>query len=772
MGDEPSGEARTLDLSVPEMDCQSCVGKVTAAVESVDGVLAVDARAATGRLTVSHDATASAEAIERAVEGAGYTVERDEDGDPPHGPVGSARAVLTSPRGVRTAVGGVALAVGLALEFLVPAFDPTVVSGLGRSLSVADVGFLLATASAGAPILRAGVASLRLRRLDIDLLMSGGIVGAIAVGLYLEGAMIAVLFSAAELLERHAMDRARDSIRELTDLAPETATVRREGAEHTLPADAVELGDTVVVRPGERLPVDGVVREGRSPVDESAVTGESWPVSKAPGDEVFAGTIVEGGYLEIEATAPADESTIARIAELVADAERNRTRHERFVDRFARYYTPVIVAAALATIALPPLALGLPWRPWFVRGLTLLVLACPCAFVISTPVGVVSGVTAAARNGVLVKGGDHLEAMGGVEAVALDKTGTLTTGELAVTEVVPLGDRTTADVLACARGLEARSEHPIAGAVIRAADARGVDAAAIDAFEALAGEGVRADLDGTTHYAGKPGLFAELGFDLGHAHLADEGRAVLTDGGVAVPAAAPCESGNCVDLGETIAELESQGKTVVLVGTAERIEGLVAVADTVRSEATRTVRRLTDLGLSVVMLTGDNERTARAVADQVGIDRFHAGLLPEEKVEAVAELTDEFDGVAMVGDGVNDAPALAAADVGIAMGAAGTDAAIETADVALLGDDLLKLPYLVRLSRRATGVIRQNIAGSLGVKALLALGVPFGLVGVVEAIVIGDMGMSLGVTGNAMRLAGTAPEARTPEEEHPPRSHE
>ncbi len=755
MSDEQDGGPRTLRLSVPAMDCQSCVGKVTAAVETVEGVREVDARAATGRLTVTHGAATSTAAITAAVERAGYAVaEADGSG----GAVAAGDPVLGSRRAATTASGAAFLVAALAVEFLVPALDLALVAGLGRTVSVADVGFLLAVALAGTPVLRAGAASLRYRRFDIDLLMAGGIGGAIAVGLYLEGAMIAVLFSVAELLERYSLDRARDSLRELTALAPDTATVRRDGEERTVPAADVAVGDLVVVRPGERLPVDGVVRTGESAVDESPVTGESLPVTKAAGDEVYAGTIADGGYLEVEATAPAAESTIARIVELVTDAEASQTRHERFVDRFARYYTPAVVAAALLTASVPPLVLGWPWRPWFVRGLTLLVLACPCAFVISTPVGVVSGVTAAARNGVLVKGGEYLEAMGAVEAVALDKTGTLTTGELSVAEVVPLGNRDEADVLACARGLEARSEHPLAAAIVDAADARGIEPAEVTSFEAMAGEGVRADLDGTTHYAGKPALFADLGFDLGHAHLPADGGDLLTDGGVAVAAEEPCEVGGCVDLGGTIAALAADGRTVVLVGTAEEIEGVIAVADTVRPEAARTVARLRELGLAVTMLTGDNERTARAVADQVGIDRMHAGLLPEEKVEAIRALTDAHDGVAMVGDGVNDAPALAAATVGVAMGAAGTDAAIETADVALLGDDLLRLPYLVRLSRRATRVIRQNIAGSLGAKALLALGVPFGLVGVVEAIVVGDMGMSLGVTGNAMRLAGVAPE--------------
>ena len=763
---------RSLELSVPSMDCAACVGKVTAAVEGVDGVREVEASATTGRLSVDLDGGVDPAAVAAAVERAGYAVEATEAGG-----VAGAASVLRTARARATGAGAAFLLAALIVEFLATGLDAALVSALGRTVRVADAGFLLAAVLAGTPILRAGAASVRYRRLDIDVLMSGGILGAAAVGLYLEGAMIAVLFSVAELLERYSMDRARDSLRELTALAPDTATRLRDGEEETVPAAAVAVGDRVVVRPGERVPVDGVVREGESAVDESPVTGEHLPVSKAPGDEVYAGTIAEGGYLELEATATASESTIARIVDLVTDAEASRTRHERFVDRFARYYTPAVVAAALLAVAVPPLVLGQPWRPWFVRGLTLLVLACPCAFVISTPVGVVSGVTAAARHGVLVKGGDHLEAMGGVEAVALDKTGTLTTGALSVTDVVPLGDRDEADVLACARGLEARSEHPLAGAIVDAAADRGVEAAEVSAFEALAGEGVRAALDGTTHYAGKPALFEDLGFDLGHVHLGEGRRDRLTDGGErtggsssssgerrvsdggTVVAAEPCGAGGCVDLGETVAALQAEGKTVVLVGTETEVEGVVAVADTLRPAAGRAVRRLRELGLDVVMLTGDNERTARAVADAVGIDEVRAGLLPEEKVDAVGALTERYDGVAMVGDGVNDAPALAAADVGIAMGAAGTDAAIETADVALLGDDLLKLPYLVRLSRRATRVIRQNIAGSLGVKALLALGVPFGLVGVVEAIVVGDMGMSLGVTGNAMRLAGVEPEA-------------
>jgi Cd2+/Zn2+-exporting ATPase len=558
------------------------------------------------------------------------------------------------------------------------------------------------------------------------------------------------------------MDRARNSMRELMELSPDTATVRRDGSEETVPAESVEVGETVLVRPGEKVPLDGVVTEGGSAVNEAPITGESVPVDKEPGDEVYGGSIVEQGYLELETTATAADSTLATVIDLVEAAQSEKSERERFVDRFASYYTPVVVAAAILTTVASPVVFGVTWTEAFTRGLTLLVVACPCAFVISTPVSVVSGITSAARNGVLIKGGTYLESVGEVDAVAFDKTGTLTTGDLGVTDVIPLNGTSEADLLACARAVEARSEHPIAKAVVAHADEQGVATREVDDFEALAGQGVRADIDGTTHYAGKPELFADLGFDLDHAHVGGAG-AHRTDGGtseVVRESAADCEHGTYVDLAaEVVPRLQSEGKTVVLVGTEDRLEGVVGVADTVRPEARWAVSKLHAAGVErIVMLTGDNEHTARVIGEQVGVDEVRAGLLPEEKVEAVQELTAGDRTVAMVGDGVNDAPALAAATVGIAMGAAGTDTALETADVALMGDDLTRLPYLYRLSGRANRVIRGNIWSSLGVKLLLALGAIPGVVQVVHAVVIGDMGMSLAVTGNAMRLANVEPE--------------
>jgi Cd2+/Zn2+-exporting ATPase len=751
-GGRSAANDESVRLSVPEMDCSNCAGKVRRSVESLDGV-AADPDPTTGVLRVKYDPAATdAGAIRERVEAAGYAVDDSGGDEADLAGFESPHEVWTTPRAGTVWAGATLMVAGLAVEFLLAGLDATLFSALGRAISVADALVIAAALVGGWAVLRSGYYSLRTRSLDVDLLMSAGIVGALAAAFYVEAATLAVLYSIAELLERFSMERARSSVSELLELSPDEATVRRDGEERVVPAADLVVGDRVVVRPGEKVPADGVVCEGRSALDQSPITGESVPVGKVSGDEVYAGTISEDGYLEVEVTAPANESTLARIVELVADAGRAKTEHERFVDRFAGYYTPAVVAAAILTATVPPLALGASWSVWFVRGLALLVLACPCAFVISTPVSVVSGITSAARNGVLIKGGPTLETMGEVKAVAFDKTGTLTAGELAVADVVGLGEHDESDVLARAGALERRSEHPIARAIVEAADERGVEDREADDFEALTGEGVSGDVDGRSHYVGKPGLFADLGFDLEHSHA-------TTDGGVQ-DASAQCERGDCVDLaGEVVPRLQREGKTVVLVGTAEELIGVVAVADSIRPEAARMVARLREQGVErIVMLTGDNERTAGVVAETVGVDDYRAGLLPEEKVEAIRDIEERYGSVAMVGDGVNDAPALAAASVGVAMGAAGTDTAIETADVALMGDDLRSLPYLHRLSRKANAVIRQNIVASLGAKALLAAGVPLGLVTVAVAVVVGDMGMSLTVTGNAMRLAGVSPE--------------
>ncbi|MGB9932686.1 heavy metal translocating P-type ATPase [Haloarcula amylolytica] len=753
----------TLRFSVPEMDCASCAGKVESALGAVDGIRAIEARPTTGTAVVTYDRDATTEGdLVAAIESAGYEVtETTAEGETATGGTDESGSLWTSPRALKTWVSGVFVAVGLLFEFLLAGANTQVGSVFGSPLHVADALFLVAVATGGQEILRNGYYSLKNRNLDIDLLMSIAILGALTASLafgralYFEAATLAFLFSVAELLERYSMDRARNSLAELMDLSPDEATVLRDGEEVTVPVDEVRVGDTVVIRPGEKIPMDGEVIDGTSAVNQAPITGESVPVDKTEGDEVYAGTINEEGYLEVQVTAAASDNTLSRIVQMVEDAQSNKTEREQFVERFSAYYTPVVVAFAVLVTLTSPAVFGVAWSTAVVYGLTLLVLACPCAFVISTPVSVVSGITSAAKNGVLIKGGNHLEAMGAVDVVAFDKTGTLTKGELTVTDVIPLNGNTEDEVLQCARGLEQRSEHPIGEAIVAEAGTAGVGSTEIDDFESITGKGVRADLDGTPHYAGKPGLFDDLDFDLSHVHA-------TTDGGVVTKTAQQlCERNNCLDLlADTVPELQAEGKTVVIVGTDDEIEGIIAVADEVRPEAKAAVSRLRDLGVErTVMLTGDNERTAGAIAREVGVDDYRAELLPDEKVAAIEDLVAEYDGVAMVGDGINDAPALASATVGVAMGAAGTDTALETADIALMSDDLSKLPYLYELANDANGVIRQNIWASLAVKAGLALAVPFGYVPIWVAVLAGDAGMTTAVTGNAMRLSRIRPES-------------
>lgn len=720
----PAGDPEARDLGVasyrvPGMDCPSCAHRIQERLRQVEGVTEAVGNPVSRRLRVSFDGRVDPERIREEIGRLGYAARSD---------VGDAKPerarTWTSAEALRTYASAALFVTALLLRLA--GATPLLVPLPLHDLHLPDLLFVGAAAVGGWNFFPAGVRAARRLSLDMNFLMTVAILGAVAIGEYLEAGAIAFLFSLAELLEDFSVDRARGSIRALMDLSPATATVVRGGREVSVPADEVEPGERVVVRPGEKIPADGAVLEGASAVNQATITGESMPVQKAPGDEVFAGTINGEGWLQIRVERAAGDTTFARIVRLVEEAESRKAPSERFVERFARYYTPAVTVGAVLVALVPPLAFGAPFLTWFVRGLTLLGIACPCALVISTPVAVVSGITAAARNGVLIKGGVHLEAMGEVEVLAFDKTGTLTAGHPRVTDVVPLDGRGESEVLALAAALEARSEHPIARAIVREAAERALPASSREAagfeaagFEAIRGKGVRARVDGAEHIVGLPGLFGE----------AAEGL-------------------------EVVHRLRRQGKTAVLVGRPGAPAGMIAVADTARAEAADAIRRLKAAGVRhVVLLTGDSRETAEAVAAELGVDEVHAELLPHEKVERVRELEERHGPVAMVGDGVNDAPALAAATVGIAMGVAGSDTALETADVALMGDDLSKLAYLYRLSHTARGVIRQNIGASLGIKLALALGVPLGLVSLILAVLVGDMGASLGVTANSLRLA-------------------
>jgi Zn2+/Cd2+-exporting ATPase len=572
-----------------------------------------------------------------------------------------------------------------------------------------------------------GLRAARTGALDMNFLMTIAAVGAIGIGEFLEGASAMFLFSLAQLLETRSMDRARNAIRSLMDLSPAAATVLRNGGEHRVSAEEVQPGEIVIVRPGEKVPVDGAVLEGRSSVNQAPITGESIPVLKEQGTEVFAGSVNGEGVLEIRSTRPAEDTTLARIIQSVEEAQAVRAPSQTFVDRFARIYTPAVVAAAVAIAVLPPLLAVGAWETWIYRGLVLLVVACPCALVISTPVTIVSALAGAARRGILIKGGLHLENAGRAVVVALDKTGTLTEGEPTVVEVIGRDGIAPTTVLEWATAAERRSEHPLARAILRYAAHHGVQPAPSRDVVAIPGKGVRATVADRLVYVGTERLFRELGASREEVRSA-------------------------------VGELEARGRTAVLVGTVGgdgepiNICGAIALADRIRENAPEALRKLRAAGVKrIVMLTGDNAGTARAVAESLPeIDEVRSELLPQDKVHAVRELRAEHGRVSFVGDGINDAPALAASDVGIAMGSAGTDAALETADIALMADDLEKLALTIRTARKSEGIIRFNIAISLLTKAVFVVFAVLGWATLWMAVAA-DMGTSLLVIMNGMR---------------------
>ncbi|HET7220782.1 MAG TPA: heavy metal translocating P-type ATPase, partial [Vicinamibacterales bacterium] len=607
------------------------------------------------------------------------------------------------------ALSGAALGLGLLLQFLgAPAL---------WTIGLCAVAVVLA----GTQTVRRAWGSILARRLDMHVLMMIAVVGAMVLGEWTEGASVVFLFALAQMLEARAMERARGAIRALMDLAPVQALVIRRGVEMQVPVDEVAVGDLVIVRPGEKIPLDGIVRRGTSAVNQAPITGESLPVDKDAGDEVFAGAINGRGALEVEVSRLRRDSTLARIIHLVERAQSQRAPSQTFVDRFAHVYTPIVLALAVVFAIVPPLLFGALWSTWVYRALVLLVISCPCALVISTPVSIVSALAAAARKGVLIKGGARLEQLASVKCVAFDKTGTLTKGRLRVTDIVPLNGATPVEVLALAAAVESRSEHPIARAIVERAASDGLTLSPIDRAEAIPGRGAHGYVSGRLVVVGSHRLFEEQSLCAANVEAALDG-------------------------------LAAKGCSTVLVATNGEAVGVIGVADEVREAARDTVAILGEHGVEhVVLLTGDHEIAARALAQSVGISEYRAGLLPDHKLAAVGELRARHGALAMVGDGVNDAPALAAADVGIAMGVAGTDAALETADVALMADDLAKIPYAIRLSRATARNIRANIAFSIALKAMFLIMALAGAATLWMAVVA-DTGASLIVIANALRL--------------------
>lgn len=609
----------------------------------------------------------------------------------------------------------------LSLLFIMVGYTSMFILGEGHLTTI--IIFALAIFIGGFRLFKVGVKNLVKLQFDMKTLMTIAVIGAAIIGEWSEGAVVIFLFALSEALESYSMDKARESIRSLMDIAPKTALVRRGIHEKKLNVEDILLGDVLIIKPGEKLAMDGEVVKGQSSINQAAITGESIPVLKTVGDEVFAGTINEEGALEVKVTKRVEDTTIAKIIHLVEEAQAERAPSQVFIDKFARYYTPVIMLIALLLAIVPPLFMGGAWSEWVYRGLTVLVVGCPCALVISTPVAIVTAIGNAAKKGVLIKGGVHLEEAGRLQVIAFDKTGTLTNGTPEVTDIIVLGKMNESELLRISAALEKLSQHPLASAIIRKAKEKGISQHeyTTENFQSITGKGTKAEVNNQLYYIGSPKLFEEIGY------LPD---AVITQ----------------------INGLQTKGKTVMVVGTNNEIFGLIAVADKLRDSSSNVMKKLQKIGIEkTIMLTGDNKATGQAIANEVGLSEVRAELLPQDKLTTIKSLRDKYGKVAMVGDGVNDAPALAAATVGIAMGGAGTDAAIETADIALMADDLDKLPYTIQLSRRALTIIKENVIFALGLKIVALLFIIPGWLTLWMAV-FADMGATLIVVLNSLRL--------------------
>lgn len=678
------------------------------------------------RMIVSGGASASSEAILKAVAGTGMKAEPWQESTGP-GQKKSGRQQLQL---VLTILSGglTALAFGLHAWFsgdLHGALGAEAVGHVHEVPWISKGAYLSAMFAACWFIAPKAWLSARRLRPDMNLLMMSAILGAISIGEWLEASTVAFLFAVSNALEGWSLSRARRAVEALMDLTPTLVQIVRGGRTESVRPEDVSVGALFQVKPGERVPLDGLILQGASALNQAPITGESIPVTKNPGEEVFAGSINGDGALVVECSKPASDTVLARIIRMIGEASSKRAASEQWVDRFARVYTPIVMILAILVALVPPLLMGGVWADWFYRALVLLVIACPCALVISTPVSIVAGLASAARHGVLVKGGMYLEAPAHLKALAFDKTGTLTEGQPSMVQVVPLKGHTEQELLRVAGSMESQSDHPLARAIVAHVKSQGAAFAPAQDFQTLQGKGATAVLNGHAHWLGSHRFLEEQGAETPGVH-------------------AQLES------------LEEDGRTVVAFGTGRELIGFLALADAVRPTSASTLQRLREVGVEhLVLLTGDNTGTAQAVGRQVGLSEIQAELLPEDKVKAIEALVAKYGQVAMIGDGVNDAPAMARASLGIAMGAMGSDAAIETADIALMNDDLTRLPWLIQHSRRTLRVIRQNITFALAVKGIFVVLTLAGHASLWSAIAA-DMGASLLVIFNGLRLLRSA----------------
>ncbi len=689
---------------IAQMDCPTEERLITDKLSGMPGITTLQFNLLQRTLTISHEPQALAPAL-AAIRALGFTPQLVTDAMP-------STETQPSSKGQwwRLGFSGLAAVTAEALHF----------GEWAPEWSIAAIS-IVAVLLCGLTVYRKGWIALTNRNLNINALMSIAVTGAILIGEWPEAAMVMFLFAVAELIEARSLDRARNAIRGLMDLAPERVTVQQDDGRWLEVAVAhVAIGSLVRVRPGERIGLDGEVVRGHSTIDQAPITGESLPVEKVTGDPVFAGTINQHGELDYRVTAQASQSTLARIIHAVEEAQGSRAPTQRFIDRFSRIYTPAVVLFSVAVAIVPPLLADGQWFDWLYRALVLLVVACPCALVISTPVTIVSGLAVAARRGILIKGGVYLENGRKITHLALDKTGTITCGKPVQTDFLALADGAYETSRSAAASLAHRSDHPVSQAIARTAAEQSVALYEVENFEALPGRGVRGSIDGRRYQLGNQRLLAELGFG------------------------SPALEG-------TLDQLERQGKTAVILSDEHRVLALFGVADTLRETSKTAIDELHALGVKTLMLTGDNPHTAQAIAHQVGIDKARGSLLPTDKLDAIEALIDGQHTIGMVGDGINDAPALARADIGFAMAAAGTDTAIETADVAIMDDDLRKIPAFIRLSRQTVAVLAQNITLALGIKAVFLVVTLMGHATMWMAV-FADMGVSLLVVLNGLRL--------------------
>ncbi|MFO1514872.1 MAG: cation-translocating P-type ATPase [Verrucomicrobiota bacterium] len=704
--------ASQTTLKVAGMDCPDEIAAIERALKPMAGIAEIKVNLMAGTASIAHDKRITPQQLIEAIGTAGLkaSLQGDGEAEDEHGD-GSRKAQLVS-----VIVSGVFTGISLMIQWqnLLPPY--------GKAAAA-----VIAIVAGGWLIFPKAIRALRHFSLDMNVLMSVAVIGAAAIGEWTEGAAVVFLFALSELLEGFSVARARRAIQSLLELTPDTALVKRGDQIQELRVAEVKVDETVVIKSGARVPLDGVVTSGESAINQAPITGESMPVEKKPGDTVFAGTINGEGSLEVKVTKGHTDTTLAKIIKLVGEAQGQKAPSQRFVDRFAKIYTPVVFVVAILVLLSGPLLFHGEWMTWIYRSLVLLVIACPCALVISTPVSIVSGLTAMARRGVLIKGGVFLEEIGKLKALAVDKTGTITEGKPRVQQVIPWNGKSEEEILRVAAAIDTHSEHPLAQAVVKYAEERKIQFPRSENYQSKTGRGAEAHLDGHLYFVGN--------------HRFAHESAVCSD-----------------DLEKKLAEIEAQAMSVVIVGHKPHegckgeVLGILAVGDTVRPNASEAIKALHAAGVEkVAMLSGDNQRTVDAISKQVGIDEAKGDLLPDQKIERVRELLAQHKHVGMIGDGVNDAPAMAAASIGIAMGGAGTDTAIETADIALMQDDLSKVAEAIQLGRRTVRIIQTNIAFALIVKAIFLVLALSGQASLWLAI-LADTGATLVVIANALRL--------------------